>query len=255
MELIKRVVNREDFISRDEGDYGNINRSHIYINFELNQTIDNIGVYGDYPFIEKIITNITNNLVLKGLRPEYDIKAWHKSGAIIAAKTTSKLNDLKGYKTDNRFKVGFDINKETYQTYDEKTINSVSRIVDVQGDYIKYVVDAKNDGLLGDSKQNTGLLYIDGLSKTDSPLNKLKGEYGDTGVYYKAQGLNKTNSSLSAIAKEEYLLGIISKPEIKNDVFIDRGQNTVLENHLKMSEIETLEHLVNYGNGYFNVSD
>lgn len=48
-------------------------------------------------------------------------------------------------------------------------------------------------------------------------------------------------------------MGIINKPEIKNDVFIDRGVITPMEPHLRLSEVETLEHLINYGNGYFNV--
>jgi hypothetical protein len=254
MEVIKRRICREDFISRSEKNYGDIHKPFIYINFQLIQDIDDIGVFTDVPFIEKIISGINKKDVLKGLRPSYNIKAWHQTGDILVGRTSSKLNDLKGYKEINRFKAGFDIQKSEYKNYNGKTVKGVSRVISVDDSTTKYTVDANNDGLIGTEYQNTGILYEDGISNTDSELNNIKGKYGDTKVSFQTQGLHEYNSSLSAIIKEAYLLGVISEPEIKNDVFIDRGINTVVENHLRMSEIETLEHLINYGNGYFNVS-
>jgi hypothetical protein len=69
-----------------------------------------------------------------------------------------------------------------------------------------------------------------------------------------SEGWNETNTSLSALTKEEYLFGIISVPEIQNDVFIDRGKTTVFEKHLKLSGIKNINELVRYGNGYFNIN-
>ena len=253
METIKRVISREDIISRNQVSYGLINKEFIYVNFMLIQDIDNMGIFTDTSFIESITTNISKDDVLKGLRGNYDIKSWFRTGEIITGRTNSKLNDLKGYKEIDRYKLNFDINKEKYQDFSNKSIDGVTRITDI-GDTVDYVVDANNDGFLGTESQETGLLYRDGISVIDTILNDLPNNLGDTQLQYKAQGVNDTNSSLSAITKEEYLFGIISKPEIKNDVFIDRGQNTVFEHHLRMSEIETLDHLVNYGNGYYNVT-
>lgn len=240
MEVIRRIINREEFISRDQPTYGKVVKPYIYINVSLNQDIDDIGTYTDFPFIEKVSFEINKDFVLQGLRPNYNIRSWFQTGEIITTTTDSKLNDLKGYKDTDRFKVNFDIAKDNYLNFERKEISGVTRITQKSDESTTYVVDGNNDGFLGTPKQSTGLRYVDVGNSTE--------------LSFKAEGTNETNSSLSAISKEEYLLGIISTPEIKNDVFIDRGQNTVLEHHLRMSEIETLDHLVNYGNGYFNVT-
>lgn len=240
MEVIKRIINREELISRDQINYGKVVKPYIYINLSLTQSIDDIGIYTDYPLIEKIIANVSKTTLLQGLRPNYNIRAWYQTGKIITADVDSILNDLKGYKDENRFKVNFDISKGTYLDFQKKEINGVTRITSKDDISTTYVIDGNNDGYLGGPNQTTGLRYVDTGNKTQ--------------VSFKAQGVNETNSSLSAISKEEYLLGIISTPEIKNDVFINRGQNTVLNHHLRLSEIETLDHLVNYGNGYYNVT-
>lgn len=241
MDIIKRTICREDLISREEGSHhGKVVAPYIYLNITLTQTIDDIGIFTDVDFVQNINLNVDSNLVLKGLRPNYDIRAWHKSGEIITITTNSKLPDLKGYKKIDHYKEGFDIGKEDYINYKGELVRGVTRITSKSDGKYVYATDANNDGLIGTESQKNGFLYTD-----DGDLTTLR---------YKAEGLNPVNSSLSAITKKEYLLGIISTPEIKNDVFIDRGQTTVSEHHLRMSEIETLDHLINYGNGYFNVT-
>ena len=39
-----------------------------------------------------------------------------------------------------------------------------------------------------------------------------------------------------------------------NDILIDRGINTVFQNHLQLSEIKNMSDLVNYGNGFYNIT-
>lgn len=53
--------------------------------------------------------------------------------------------------------------------------------------------------------------------------------------------------------KDEHSLNFISEPEVESDIFIDRGINNAWERHLKFSEISTLDDLITYGNGFFNV--
>lgn len=240
MEIIRRKILIEDLITRESGpDYGRIVKEHIYLDVYLTQTIDNIGLYTDIPFEESINRVIDKNKIINGYRSNYDIRSWYKSGGRITTTTNSKLNDLKGYKEAERFKLNFDIDKGNYITYRGDEISGVSRIIEKDDEVIKYVIDAKNDNNLGTENQTTGLYYIDDNGTT---------------VTYTSQGINETNSSLSAISKKEFLMGIISNPQIKNDVFINRGQTSVTEHHLRLSEIESLEHLVNYGNGYYNVT-
>lgn len=239
MEIIKRKILREDIISRSGDTYGSVDESHIYFNIFLTQTVDNMGMFTDMDFVEGSIEELDKSKILEGYRPSFKKKSWHKVGDKTTAVTDSKYDNLRGYKADNRFKVGFDIEKETYLDFRKYEIRGVSRVTEKTDDLTTYVIDANYDGYIGTDLQNSGLLYRDAD--------------GITTVTYNPQGLNDTNSSLSAITKEEYLMGIISKTETKNDVFIDRGESTVTEPHLRLSEVETLEHLMKYGNGYFNV--
>lgn len=241
MEAIRRTILREDFINRKEGEgYGKIQYPYLYLNIFLTQTIDDMGLFTDFPVIEATEPSGDINSIVHGLRPPFQKKKWFKAGSKIEAETDSKIDNLRGYKQENRYKVGFDNNKETYLDFNKQEINGVSRITHKDENSMIYVVDARNDGYIGSEHQRTGLRYID--------------QDGTTIVEYQAQGINDTNSSLSAISKEEYLMGIISMGEIENDVFIDRGELSVTEPHLRLSEIETLDHLEKYGNGYFNVT-
>jgi hypothetical protein len=72
-------------------------------------------------------------------------------------------------------------------------------------------------------------------------------------MYYHGQGVNETNSVLSALTIEEYLLHITQPPKVQSDVFIDRGSTDVLQHHLQLGEITTIGDLVNYGNNYYNI--
>lgn len=53
--------------------------------------------------------------------------------------------------------------------------------------------------------------------------------------------------------KQEYLDKISEEPNVKVDVTLNRGNATAFESHLKLTECNTLEDLVNYGNNYFNL--
>ena len=104
-----------------------------------------------------------------------------------------------------------------------------------------FTVD-KNDPNIGTINQQTGLLFSDYTGTTNF-----------TTFSYISEGWNMTNTSLSALTKEEYLFGIISRPEVKSDVFIDRGIVSIFDKHLKMSEITNLGQLTRYDNGYYNI--
>jgi hypothetical protein len=241
MEIIRRKILREEFTSRKpDASYGQIVDDFIYINVFLNQDIDNMGVFTDEEFIPTTPVAPDKEKIYNDYRPNFEKKSWFKKGSKLTVQTDSKLINLKGYKENARYKEGFDSKKESYVNINNVEIDGVSRITKLEDDEITYVFDAPNNGFIGTSNQTEGLLYKD-----------IDGE--GTTVTYQTQGLNETNSSLSAITKEEYLMGIINKPEIHNDVFIDRGEVSPLEPHLRLSEVDTLEHLMRYGNGYFKV--
>jgi hypothetical protein len=87
------------------------------------------------------------------------------------------------------------------------------------------------------------------------PLNNAEiNEKMTTTIQYMGEGWNFENTTISPQIQEEYLIGIISQPEVESDVFIDRGVVSVLDTHLRLSEIESLDHLERYGNGFYNIN-
>jgi hypothetical protein len=108
---------------------------------------------------------------------------------------------------------------------------------------------------MGTTNQIYGLQYVDYTGKTRSvKINDTSIRIPLTNFRYIGEGQNETNVSLSALTKEEYLFGIISPPEVKNDVFIDRGVTSVMDIHLRLSEIKNLGQLSRYGNGFYNLT-
>ena len=55
------------------------------------------------------------------------------------------------------------------------------------------------------------------------------------------------------LAKEEYLTNFSLPPKVDVNVTIDRGGVSVFEKHYKLSECNTMQDLVNYGNNFFNI--
>lgn len=54
---------------------------------------------------------------------------------------------------------------------------------------------------------------------------------------------------------EEYKLGTAAPQSVKGDIYIDRGINAAFEKHLKLGEVTSMEALLQYGNGYFKITD
>lgn len=271
METIKRTICLEDGISRkNDVTYGTLTASTFYTNIYLTQSFDNMGIYTDIEYVDEpvdygvLINKLTENgynfPFMNGVTPPSviyqgftsctrvdgaSIEEWYSSGDKITINTSSRINELRSYNYNSKFVDGFDVNSETYIDYKGDTINGVNRVVEYQDSGSTYVFDANNDSNIGTENQDSGLLYQD----SGSIMTNLFG----TQVIYQTEGWNETNSSLSALTKEEYLMGILYPPEVFSDVFIERGATTVMEKHLRLSEINSLEQLQNYGNGYYNI--
>lgn len=56
------------------------------------------------------------------------------------------------------------------------------------------------------------------------------------------------------LTRQDALVGITFQPKINADIYIDRGNNSAYERHLKLGEIKTMEDLENFqNNGFFNI--
>jgi hypothetical protein len=171
----------------------------------------------------------------------------------LTGSTDSKIDDVRSYKRNVPYIAGFNINEEVYENYQGITISGFNRVTNI-GEPKVYVFDAIDDLTIGMSNQTTGIQYKDfSVSTINGNLLPAGIDLPTTTFRFIAEGWNQTNTSLSALVKEEFLFGIISRPEVENDVFIDRGVVPVLDYHLRLSEIKNLGQLQQYGNGYYRI--
>jgi hypothetical protein len=279
MEVIKRKILLEDSIDRSSHNpkkWGVLTATTFYVKILLTQSIDDMGMFTDIDYIVKdkaatpvdytLLTDKLKNLGLSfpfmtgAYTPTFttlntpqnlwsvlrypsnkEINYYNFVDLVITGKTDSRIEDVTSYSAINPFRTNFDVNAETYENYEGFSINGVDRIKSM-GEPKIYVFDTPNDVKLGTDSQVNGLLFKDYSASTLST------------VRYIGEGFNKTNISLSALTKEEYLFGIISPPEVQNDVFIDRGITSVMDMHLRLSEIKNLNELQSYGNGYYKIN-
>jgi hypothetical protein len=55
------------------------------------------------------------------------------------------------------------------------------------------------------------------------------------------------------LTRNEHFLGFIDDPQVYSDIFVERGKQGVMENNLRLGEIDNMDELEIYGNGYFKV--
>ena len=279
MEVIKRKILLEDSIDRSSKDHkkwGTLTATTFYIKILLTQNIDDMGMFTDMDYIVKDkaatpvdYTLLTNKLTELGVTFPFmngayiptitklntpqnlwnvlryptnkESNYYNFVDLVITATTDSRIEDVTSYSAVNPFRTNFDVNTETYKNYEGISIDGVDRIKSM-GDPKIYVFDTPNDIKLGTDAQVSGLQFKEYSATTNSV------------VRYIGEGFNETNISLSALTKEEYLFGIISPPEVENDVFIERGITSVMDMHLRLSEIKNLRELESYGNGYYKLN-
>lgn len=287
--IVKRKILLEDSIDRtyNSPTWGLITATTFYINVLLTQNIDDMGLFTDLSFIASgntyniqpdytilinklnlsgitspfmsggtpLITGLTGTNALTLRIPSKVVSGYYDFGNLkISGSTDSKLEDVRSYDASNPFRVGFNTNSEGYISYNNLLISGVSRVTSM-GDPRIYVFDTLPDANIGTTNQIYGLRYLDYTgSSRQVVIDNISSRIPLTNFNYIGEGWNMTNVSLSALVKEEYLFGIISPPEIQSDVIIDRGITTVMDMHLRLSEINDLGHLSRYGNGYYKLS-
>ena len=289
MEVIKRKILLEEAIDRNYSGntWGTVTATTFYLDIQLNQTMDDMGLFTDmefsaktktssvpdysiliqklqdlgvsFPFINgtvpinfSSILTPTDRAVLR--LPTKPLSHYYYYGNNpLTGSTDSKIDDVRSYKKGEPYIAGFNINEEIYLNYKNISISGVNRVTNI-GEPKIYVFDTTADLSIGMPTQTTGIQYKDYSASTINAILLPEGiDLPTTTFRFISEGWNETNTSLSAITKEEFLLGIISRPEVENDVFIDRGVVPVLDYHLRLSEIKNLGQLQQYGNGYYNI--
>lgn len=187
------------------------------------------------------------------------------SGYRLTAFTDSKLGDYKSYANGGTYLQNKPIDK--YFDYTDTFVSMITFPPNPNPDIsaVTYVEKAKLDSSIGTDLQTTGFKYVTypltgatigtvyNIGTLASIMNPDNPSEINTIVSYMGVGWNSENTSLSAIVKEEIYLGIVSPPNVESDIYINRGSTSAIEYHLRLSEIQGIDHLVKYGNGFYNV--
>lgn len=292
MEIKKVKILLENYISRDPNNYyGSLTATSFNVNVFLTQELKDIGMFSNLPIIPydknstllnyepipqklldygggdfNFITQPGSNFYPTGsnyndIRYKYKTQSdYFTNNIIVSGLTEDRLNNFSsyGYVGNHKYIPGFNMDNTLYYNYLNLPINGVTRIISLNDfNPIIYTEDGDlNDQNLGTPLQSDGILFETYTGQTRTIVNPITGtnDIPLTKIYYHGQGVNQTNSSLSALTIQEYLLHITEVPKVESDLFIDRGESNVLQSHLQMSEITTLQQLVNYGNGYYNIN-
>jgi hypothetical protein len=146
-----------------------------------------------------------------------------------------------------QFLPGFNVDELEYINYEGDLTDGVTRVItyNPSGNTTYTILGDPTDSGFGTINQRSGVFMTD---RFDSQGDLIISEF-----IVKNEGFNETNTSLSAITKLEEYLGVVFPSEIQSDVFIDRGYNVIFEPHFKLGEVESVEHLERFGNGYYNI--
>ena len=288
MEIMYKKILLEDSVDRTANSptWGTLTADTFYVNIMLTQTMDNMGIFTDisylsasttsnipdytileqklsqmnvlFPFMTGDTANMNQYSLIDDItlrNPNKTVSDYYNSLNLqISAYTDSKIEELKSYSITNPYQVGFDINRKDYYNYLNNLIHGVNRISSLQDPNV-YVFDTPTGSTLGQPSQTSGLQYVESTGNTRIVvINGVNKVIPVTQVNYIGEGFNMTNTSLSGLTKEEYLFGSIFPPEVKSDVFIDRGVINVTDKHLRLSEVKTLNELARYGNGFYTLN-
>lgn len=99
-----------------------------------------------------------------------------------------------------------------------------------------------------DSVGNFSAYTIDNLSYKDY-------SDGTTIITGTTVGFTKEEVFNKMITRDEHFLGFVDEPTIYSDIFVKRGKQNVMENNLRLCEIESIGELSIYQNEFFQIKN
>jgi hypothetical protein len=91
------------------------------------------------------------------------------------------------------------------------------------------------------------------LSSEDNKLFYMDFSDGYTMITGTTSGFTKEEVYNKVITRNEHFLGFIDDPTVYSDIFVERGRQGVMEVNLRLGEIDNMNELDIYGNGFFKV--
>lgn len=192
----------------------------------------------------------------------YGLTSYISNGLDVSGYTESRIENSHsyGFTGDSRLIVGKDINIELYTNFTGGTVNGVNKVISNNSKnpiiYTEFA-DSTNSyyGNILPPYQDDGVLFMSVTASTSDSHAVIDDfdEISVTKMFYKGQSFNLTNVGLYASTRQEYLLHITTLPKVESDVFIERGGISVMPMHGQFAEINTLEQLEKFGNGFYKI--
>jgi hypothetical protein len=183
---------------------------------------------------------------------------------MITGLTSSKLSQVATYNLNNPYQVGVngvtDVIEDGNQLTVKYDINGIDyetiftlREKDLSGNFKKINVslidDSEGNFVRGPKAIQQSVAFTN--FRRGNPLkNKRKG--GDGVTIFKSYLSGFDFEDYPAI-KEENKLGQVFPPEIKDEIFIERTSSNIYERHSRLEDINNIDQLERYKNGFFNV--
>ncbi len=76
---------------------------------------------------------------------------------------------------------------------------------------------------------------------------------GFTMITGKTSNFTKEEVINNVITRNEHFIGFIDDPSVYSDIFVERGRQGIMEQNLRLGEIDSILELDVYGNGFFKV--
>ena len=221
-------LNNSEFkIEWGDGSWDNID-----INSSLTHTYSTNGVYtltlsNDSEWGNEVVKKTiiipyidvsTNADLINQYFNEYINYTGYTNGAPIISEATSRLDELKKYGSNDNYE-DLEITPE-YTGYTFTYVDSNENSVTIN--YRDY-----NDGRTIVFIPEDRFVFIN---------NEIHGELYN-----------------GKITRMEHLIGFVEEPRIYSDIFVERGKLGVMERNFRLSEIQSINELEIYGNGFFNV--
>lgn len=147
---------------------------------------------------------------------------------MITGFTSHKLDLVSTYDKNNPFQIG--VNGVTNVEYDPTNLTAITKVYYTIGN-VDYITDYRKNVSISNSRQPYGSQFPTIFKTTMSGY--------DLDDYFSI--------------KEEAKMGLVFPPKVSNELFIERMSVAVFERHSRLSEIKTLDGLIEYRNGYYNI--
>jgi hypothetical protein len=156
---------------------------------------------------------------------------------MITGFTSHKLDVVSTYSKSNPFQVG--VNGVTNIEYDPVTLTGITKIYYTIGsiDYVTTYQPKSTSRIRAAADKSSTNLRI--ISPEHPTIFSTSVSGYDFDEYYSI--------------KEEAKMGLVFPPKVSNELFIERMNVAVFERHSRLSEVKTLDGLIEYRNGYYNI--